>query len=181
MAVSQGLCHSYSVDWTAVGATATAIYTIAFTISMWLIGRQLKEARTSRDTGLLLALYDRLTASRAKAQLVEQNEMLLGALTSLNDWDQLCRDHPDLGAAVDDVSLDYNLAGLFLRSGLLDKEAFLQDIGEVYLHLYTIIAPAIELQRQRNGSRYRRDLDTLAEHVRAALRLEQAPGTPKAA
>src|ERR1700674_14973 len=171
------MCSSCSVDWTAVGATATAVYTVAFTVSMWLIGRQLKEARTSRDTGLLLALYDRLTASRAKTQLIYQSERLLESLKSLNDWDQLHRDHPDLAAAIEDVSLDYNLAGLFLRSGLLDKEAFLQDIGEVYLHLYAIIAPAIDLQRQRNGSSYRRALDTLARHVRAALRIEeqQAP------
>jgi len=157
------------VDWTSVGAIASTVYTLAFIVSMWLLGRQLKEARVSRDTGLLLSLYDRLTQSRPKRQNIYQRENLLKDLKTMNEWDQVRRDHPDLAAAVTDVSLDYNLVGFFLRSGILEKEAFLQDIGEVYLRLYSIIMPAIIIERQRSGRSYRRDLDSLAYHVRAAL------------
>lgn len=160
-------------SWAAVGAVSSTIYTVGFVASMGFLLRQVRETRLARETEVLMKLYDRLIAIREKRMLVFDSSKRLAAVANLVAWDAIRRDQPVLAEAVNSVSMEYHLAGLMLRQGLLKepvRAAFLKDIGEVFLQLYAILLPVVQLERERSGITYRTQLDYLAKQVRSVLR-----------
>jgi hypothetical protein len=155
-----------AVDWSAVGAVATALTTVLLAVSLVFLWRQVREATKARDVEVMLHLYDRLIAVRPQKLLIYENENQLLTIKSLGAWDVLRKQNPAIGTAVFDVSMAYHLFGLFLESGSLScPDLFLSDIGEIFLRVFRIIGPIVALERDRSGETYRATLEYLEKRV----------------
>lgn len=164
-------------NWNAVGALAALFYAATFLFSFSFFYSQLREMRLSRDTEMLTNLYDRLIRSRRQRILIYDNEDLLKAINTLEKWDVLRRANKALGAAVNDVSMDYHLVGLIVTNGLLrERKAFMHDIGEVFLRIHGIIGPIVKIERKRSGNTYRAYLENLAREVSTVLGAQRVQG-----
>jgi hypothetical protein len=164
---------SAAIDWVALGSLAAAAYTIIFTVSVVLLWWQIREVRRSRDSELLMSLYDRIVRAGAKRQRIYESEALLRAVGTMDEWDELRRKDPDLSSAVAEVSMDYHLVGLFLHARLLaEHKTILNDIGLSFLHVFGIIERIVAIERQRSGATYRGTLEKLRRLVLHAVEHE---------
>jgi hypothetical protein len=167
---------SSTVDWTAVGAVASAAYTAAFVISIFVLVKQVKASRDAHfGQGFIaaVALHDAPDAVRARETV--RRARAKPAATRFDGLVEDVRGTP-IGTCEDDARIVcrvYETLGAMIRKRMLPPDVFSDLWGREIDEQWQILCEFVMSERMRLGdASLWRDFQVLAALVRLETRGE---------
>lgn len=123
-----------SAQWTAVGAIATTIYTVAFIISLLFIYRQVRHMRISTMATAFSKALDILQNEDRRA---DRRTVFALEGVPLDKWDEEQR------RAGERVVHSYDQVGTMIRAGIFDKELIVDSWGNSLRRSKPLLMPLV--------------------------------------
>jgi hypothetical protein len=129
-----------ATQWTAVGALATAVYTIAFIISLALIYRQLRHMRVST---MATAFSKALDILQNEDRRTDRRTVFALERVPLEQWKE------DQRRAGERVIHSYDQVGTMIRAGMFGKELIVDSWGNSLRQAKPLLMPLVHEYRTK--------------------------------
>jgi len=126
--------------------------------------KTLVETRLLREGTILKQAYDYIRETHNSRVVIYENERTIKGVNSLDELKGLKKEISD---AVHAVAHCYHYIGFLTKYGLLsNKSAIFEETGDTFLHLYNVIRPVIQQERERmHKPTYKQYLEYLKREI----------------
>jgi hypothetical protein len=146
-----------SVEWTAISAIATVIYSVAFLLSLVFISRQVSHMRTSTMATAFCKALDILQTEERRA---DRRAIFALEKTALSDWTE------DQRQTAERVIHSWDEVGTMIRHGMFGRELIVDGWGNSLRRAKTILMPLVqEYRTQRDSPEIWDDFEWLCEQA----------------
>ena len=164
---------------TWIAAIGTAVYALAFILTVPVLLRQLSLQRRTSQAAVVKDFYDRVWETADDRRIVYESEAEFQSVSTLEDALAFGSAHPVPYRAAIRALNTYQYLGFLVSSGLLsgsERDAVLLEAYAAFERFDAIVARFLELEREARGQPYyKRYLEPLRKELARVGRLALPP------